>query len=229
MSGAQNALRFDLYGPIHKALRRGMCGLLVRFSSTDFTDEQQRTGLLRDLRLTLSLMAHHLKSEDAFFHPALEEKAQGAAARPIQDHVAHSRTAEEVTRLANTLESADAAGRQAAAMKLYHRYSEFVGENLVHMAEEEHVLQPLFHQHYTDEELLGLTGKVRANLSPEVNMAFLGFMIPALNREERARLLGGLKASVPPQAFNAVMQTAARPSLTPEDWQHLTHQLGLPA
>jgi hypothetical protein len=229
MSGVQNAVRVDVYGPIHKGLRRSLCGLLVRFSSTDFTDEKQRKELLRDLRLALNLAHHHLKSEDAIFHPALEQRAQGSAARPSQDHVTHSRTSEELTRLADSLESADEANRQAAAMKLYHRYSEFVGENLVHMAEEEHVLQPLFHQHYTDEELQGLVGKVRATLPPEVNLAFLGIMIPALNRQERAKMLGWIKGSTPPQAFQAVMQMAARPNLTPEDWQDLTQQLGLPA
>lgn len=229
MSQAQNAPRLDVYGPIHKALRRNLCGLLVRFSSGDFSDDTQRQQLLNDLRMALKLAASHLKTEDALFHPTLEERAPGAAAEFTQDHDGHTRSTEELTQLAHQLEAAPPAERQAVAMKLYHRFGIFVGENLVHMAAEETHLQPLFHKHFTDQELGGLMGKMRAMVPQDVFMANMGFMIPAITRGERVALFGEIRASAPPQAFNALLQVAARPNLAPEDWQDLTQRLGLPS
>ena len=229
MSAAQSAPRLEVYGPIHKALRRGLCGVLVRFSSVEFNDEKQCGDLLRELRLALTLATAHLKTEDSFIHPALAERARDAVARFDQEHGGHSRASEELTQLANRLESAAAEERQALAMQLYHRYGEFVGENLVHMAAEEHVLQPLFHQHFTDHELEAILLKMRASLPQDVARISMSFMIPALNRTERAAMFGEMKAAAPPQVFNGLLQGIARPNLSPEDWQDLTHRLGLPA
>lgn len=229
MSRAQNAARNDFYGPVHKGLRLKMCGALVRFSSGEFSDEKQCRELLKEMREAIKIAHHHVKTEDTFIHPAIEQRAKDEAVRFIKDHLDHHKVLEELTDLANRLESAAETDRQAVAMKLYHRWGEFVGESLVHMAAEEAILQPLFHKHFSDEELMGIAAKLRAGQAPEMTMAMLGLMIPSINRSDREDLLREIKDTAPAPVFNAIMERAARPNLAPEDWQDLTRRLGVPA
>ncbi len=227
-SPAPQAPRFDFYVAIHKGLRRSMCGLLLRFSSTDFSDETQRAEILRELRLVLTMNDQHLKDENLFYHPALEERVQGAVSKVVHQHDSHEKFIAELRGLADDLEKADDKTRPAAAYKLYLRYGVFVGESLLHMAEEEQELQPRFHAHFSDDELKGIHVKLRAQVPPPVQMAYMSAGIPALSRPERVAVLGGMKQSAPPEAFNAVLR-AVRPNLSAEDWADLTTRLGVPA
>jgi len=52
--------------------------------------------------------------------------------------------------------------------------------------------------------------------------------VPATNAAERAALLGGMKANAPAEAYAAVYELAARPSLTPDQLAELV-ALGLAA
>jgi hypothetical protein len=51
-------------------------------------------------------------------------------------------------------------------------------------------------------------------------MLYLDFMIPAMNLPECAELLGGMRASAPPEAFKA-LATHARRARGESDWQKL--------
>ena len=217
----------DLYGPVHKGLRREMCGLLTRMSSVSFADAAQTQEILGDLRHVLDLCTHHLKHENNFFHVALEERAKGASAQKAQEHAEHEKEIAELQGLAQSLEKASGPERLAHGRKLYLYFSKFVGENLVHMAEEELQMQPQLDEKYTGEELMALEGRLLASIAPDVMMAFMRGMIPAMNRDERAGMLGGMKMGAPPEAFNAVLQVAAKPNLSEADWKDLTQRLGL--
>ena len=81
---------------------------------------------------------------------------------------------------------------------------------------------------FTDEELAGLEMEILAHVSPPDAITYLRMMLPASTRAERAGLLGGMKASAPAEAFSAVIELAARPTLSPDDFAHLA-QLGLAA
>lgn len=222
--------RYDIYGPIHKGLRRSMCSLLERIGSNTFTDAAQRTALLNEMRQLLSLTSSHLKHEETFMHPSIEERAKGASSKLASEHIEHNEEMDELRALAAQVESATDAARPAAVKKLYLAFSGFVAENLVHMGEEETDMQTrVLHAHFTDEEIMAMEGRILAGLPPELIMGFMNIMIPAMNRDERVGLLGMMKQGAPPEAFNAVLQVAARPNLSAADFQDLTQRLGVSA
>jgi hemerythrin-like domain-containing protein len=231
MSATQNpstqAPRFDLYGPVHKGIRRELCGLLERLGSANFGDAAQRGALLQELRGVLQLMEHHIHHENSFVHPAAEERIQGSSASLAHEHAEHEEDITALRTLTNELEQAQGAALPGLARQLYVRYGEFVGESLVHMAQEEHTLQPQLHSKFSDGELMALDGRIISSLAPPVMMAFMRAMIPAMNPDERALILGGMKQAAPPEAFNAVLQVAARPNLSAADWKDLTGRLGV--
>jgi len=224
---SSQAPRHDLYGPVHKGLRRDMCSLLARIGSADFSTAAQASEIVKDLHGILELCAHHLEHENTFLHPAVDERSKGASSKQAQEHEEHEKFIAKLRTMATELEKSSDNDRAAKGQQLYLHFSAFVGENLVHMAEEEGVLQPKLQASYSDNELRAIEGKLLGSMKPEVMMAFLRGMIPAMNREERAMLLGGMKQGAPPEAFNAVLQVAARPTLSAEDYSDLTKRLGV--
>ena len=81
--------RYDIYAPIHKALRQFMTDTLQRLGRLDLDDPQD---LLLGLALLLALLdaaGHHVQHENAFIHPAIEAHSRGASARIVADHQEH--------------------------------------------------------------------------------------------------------------------------------------------
>jgi hypothetical protein len=76
---------------------------------------------------------------------------------------------------------------------------------------------------------MAIEGRILSGLPPELMMGFMNMMIPAMNPDERVGLLGMMKQGAPPEAFNAVLQVAARPNLSAADFQDLTQRLGVSA
>jgi len=221
------ANRWDLYGPIHKGLRRGHCALLQRLATADFTRDS--SVLIADLRAHLAFGATHLADEEGFIHSALEQREPGAAAALERDHKHHRARFVEIEAAIAMLESAispDAA--DACGRRLHLLFSRFVAEDLVHMADEEEAVWPRLCALFSDAEMAGIEAAIVASLPPETAMHCMQLMIPAINPAERAALLGRMKANAPAEAYAAVFEHAARPTLTPDELAEL-EMLGLAA
>lgn len=216
--------RHDLYGPIHKGLRLALSDLLVRIGRTDFT-APEGAETLAALRAQLVLSEEHLRHEEDYIHGALELRRPGAAAVLESQHRHHDETFIALRRLIETLETAPAAGKPAAARALYLAFSRFVADDLAHMAEEETVVLPLLHDLFSDAELQEIEGSLVASLRPEDNLAYLRLMLPAGAPDERFAFLSFVKAHAPAEAFEAIMSFAARPSLSEAEYARLSERL----
>ena len=97
------------------------------------------------------------------------------------------------------------------------------------MAEEETVTLALLWEHFSDEELCAMEGRIVGSLSPEEAAMSMQLMIPGMNRHERIRFLEFTRASAPPEAFEAIVNIFAKSALPAEDFRHLQQGLGLAA
>lgn len=215
--------RWDIYGPVHKGLRLAHGNMSQRLGAADWAGEDQ-TVLIADLRNHLRLAASHLEHEDEHIHTALARRDPEAEAELNQQHD-HHRARFGV--LAGQIASLEAAGRgdvEGVGRALYHGFNLLVAEDLAHMHHEETVVWPRLCALFSDDELQQMEMAIIASLSPADTIAFMSFMIPAMNRVERAGLLGGMKAGAPPEAFAAVIELAARPTLGADDWTDLVER-----
>lgn len=219
--------RWDIYGAVHKGLRMAQLELLVRIGQSDFGDEATAKAIISDMRHIMMLGSSHLTHENNHIHRAMEKKQPSEVDRLEDQHDSHERDFEALEHVLKAIETADAATRKILARRLYLGFTAFIAHDLEHMHEEETVANPMLHAMFTDHELEGIEMDIIAALPPEKVIAYMRLMIPASNPDERASLLGGVKASAPPEAFNAVMDLAARPTLNAKDFAELTRRLGI--
>jgi hypothetical protein len=217
--------RYDLYGPVHKGLRRAMTDMLVRLGAADFNDDDARRRLLDDLTALLEVSRSHILHEEQHIHAALEAHDHRVVSDAAHAHDHHRDSFETLEALIADATLAEPAARPAAARALYLAFSVFVADDLAHMAHEEQVMQPILHARFTDAELAALEGAILADLSPAESMLFMRMMLPAVSPDERFAMLSGMRAAAPAPAFEAVMQQAARPALDDAQWEELTRRL----
>ena len=226
---AKVAATHDFYRQVHKGLRMALSQLLLRLGACDADDVQSLKPLLADLRFQIEISEHHLANEDRYIHTALEERAPGSSARLADSHEDHRETFEQLEVMIRRVETADEASQRERLRALYLRFSVFVAEDFAHMAEEEQLMLPILQSLFTDEELQRIEGEIVAALDPRHMMAFGRYMIPAATRSERLVMVGNIRAHAPPEAFLALMEYSARPSLKHADFIHLCDGLGIGA
>jgi iron-sulfur cluster repair protein YtfE (RIC family) len=215
------AQRFDLYGPIHKAIRVVMSDMLVRMGKANFANADVAVHVVRDLEKLLGWCEQHIEHETKFIHPHLAARLPQALAKIDVGHEEHARFVAELRSLMGGVVNASSPELRAlAGHTLYLHYSAYFADTLMHMVEEERVLQPLMHRFFTDVELLQINEAIVQSMPPEEAFESLGVIIPAVNGPERAGILGGVHAGVPPEAFK-VFLGMIRPRLNDAEWTEL--------
>lgn len=218
------AARYELYAPIHKALRAFMTDTLTAVGRMDAQDAEDLQQTLTQLGALLDLLQAHLTHENDFVHPAIEAGRAGAAAHIERDHVEHRRELDALRAASAAVSVAPAGQRGVAALALYRQLALFVAENFEHMHYEETEHQRLLTAVYTDAELLALEQRIVASLSPETAGLVMRWMLPYLNHAERSAMLCGMRQQAPAEVFDGVM-ALAREHLRPRDWFKLVGSL----
>lgn len=217
----QLATRHDLYGTIHRALRRAETELLARLGALDTADDAAVAAMIGDVRRLLVLARFHLVDENEHIHTALEAVRPGATAAFAHDHEEHERSFAEIEAMLARIERSSGATRRNLVKALYLRYTRFVADDFAHMLEEETELQPLLQSVFSDAELAAIEGAIVASIPPGVMLDFIRIMMPAIDPDARQAMLAGMMAGMPAEAFHMVLDTAVKPVLSAADWQRL--------
>lgn len=216
--------RYNVYGLIHKALRLAMTETLPVVGRLDASDAAEVTDAIVRVRELLAFCKHHLEVENAMVHPFIESRAPGTTAGIAAEHEQHEASLAELERSLDTLGRASAATRADAAAHLYAKLANFVGENLVHMNEEETVHNRALWNAYTDEELAALENRVKNAQTPEQMRSALRWMLPAMSPAERVRLLAAVRDAAPPPVYSGIV-ALARAHVDAAGWRKLESAL----
>ena len=73
----------------------------------------------------------------------------------------------------------------------------------------------------TDEELIAMEARIVSAIAPDKMIEYLKLMIPGMNPAERAGFLAFVRAGAPAEAFDAILNFAARPTLSAPDYEAL--------
>lgn len=185
--------RFDLYGPLHKAMRLAMGEGLALLGRVDAGDGAGLDQALVRVEELLHLLRAELRQESDHIHAAIEARHPGGARQMAGALCAHGQTSRELLSQVAILRRAAPAERPALLQGLYQQLALFVAENLKRMALQEAAHGPLLWQFYSDAELSVLQSRQLAALAPEERQAALHWMTRALGPRELAELLPGMR------------------------------------
>jgi Hemerythrin HHE cation binding domain len=220
---AANAPRLDLYGPIHQTLRSAMAKVLVSLGALDIGDAAECVAVLGNAQRVLGLMESHLQHEDAFVHPALLAADPATVADTEADHQQHRSAIAMLRAEIDSLAAAPPAAGDVAG--LYRRFALFVAENHEHMHNEETRNNAALWACYSDAELLDIHDRLIASIPPAELAETLHLMLPALNPQQRAGMLGAMQAKAPPAAMQRML-AIAEDVLDRPGWAKLKLALG---
>lgn len=225
-AGSPLAPRLDLYLPIHKALRLFMVDTLAKVGRLDVDDAGEMQCTLGQLDALLTACRAHVQHENDHVHPAIEARHPCGTSRTAADHLEHVHAIADLRDECATLRAAAGAIRSTLALRLYRHLSLFIAENLQHMHVEETANNAALWAHYGDDELHALHGRILGSLTDAEHLEVARWMIPALNPTERAMVLGGMQAAMPPEAFRVVLDTVT-PHLDAAGHAKLCRALGI--
>jgi hypothetical protein len=213
--------RFEMYGPIHKALRLFLGETLASVGRLDWQDPAELAATLDQVEALVALLENHLRHEDEFLHPFMQARVPGSAARAAAEHHDHREALAELALEARLLRQRPSA---AQAGRLYQSLALILADNLQHMHLEDGEYQQLLWRSASDAELLALHERLVASIPPQEFFTVLHWMLPALNPQERAEMLLGMRAGAPAEVFEAVLGLA-RQRLDGAAWAKLEQAL----
>jgi hypothetical protein len=214
-------MRVRPYETIHKALRARLFDLGVELGRADFANPSDRRLAIDAWRQAAAWLREHHGHEEQFMEPMLRPHARDVVAANEAQHAAVDRAMVELDQIAGELEQVADRGHALA-----QRYQAFLVEYLGHMRHEETAMTAALHAQFSDQELIELSVRVQASIPPARFCALLGLILPAINLDERAAMLGGIARHAPAPAFAAIAEVAAR-VLGTSGWQAVRARAGI--
>ena len=212
--------RHNLYAVIHKGMRAMMGEVMAAAGRCDWTDGAECARVLAQIRELADFCASHLKHENEFLHPALEARAPTTSMAIAHEHVEHEAAIKRLRGQAALVEVLNGAARVAAGEALYRGLATFIGENFIHMNDEETRHNAVLWALYSDEELFGIHGALVASLTPDESQQAMRWMLPNASHQERVELLAGMRANAPAPAYEATL-AMLRDLIAADDWTKL--------
>jgi hypothetical protein len=220
------AVTLDLYRDVHKGIRSELFAVTEQAGRLDPADDAGRADLARQVNGVVRLLGEHAEHEDGAIGPALVDHLPELAELIARDH--HVLEARLAHLDAWAAAAADAApGRRRAELHaLYAELASFTGAYLAHQDLEERVVMPALEAAIGVPAVVAVHEAIVGGMPPEELARGLAVMLPAMNVDDRAEMLGGIKSSAPAEAFAQVWGLAGS-VLAPADHRAVARRLGV--
>lgn len=206
-------MRHSPHRLLHKALRVRLTDALQAAGRLDALHPAQRAQLVTLVDGALAACLDHVVLETRWLHEPLRQRSPRALAAVEDDH---RELAADAAQLRARLAQLQAATRPAEFLALGHevylRFSQFVGEGLAHMVEEEGALALALWDSFDDAQLQGFEAQMLAALPAGEREQVLHDLKQALGSAERPALRRALDLAGRPDAF----QIKDLPAIPPE-------------
>jgi hypothetical protein len=216
----------DLYRDVHKGIRAELFALVSEAGRLDPSIRCSRVELADHIGTTVDLLVAHAEHEDTHVQPAIEIHLPVLAEQIATDHVVIEARMDRLVGMASRAVDASAADQVEQAHRLYLELASFTGAYLEHQDVEERVVMPALEAAIGVESTIVIHQAIVGSIPPDQMAHSLGIMLPAMNIDERAALLGGIQAGAPAPVFEGVFGLAGS-VLTPSDHAALAVRLGV--
>jgi hypothetical protein len=219
---------FDLYKDIHKGIRGLLFSVTTRAGQTDPSDRFARLDLAERVDGMIDFLVDHAHHEDDHVQPSIETHMAELAARIEVEHASIEATMETLREISFDARDAGPELARRRTHQLYLELATFTSSYLQHQDLEERIVMPALEKAAGFEALLAIHTAIVTSHTPEQMGAALTIMLPTMNIDDRAELLGGMQAGAPPEVFAGVWGLTGT-LLAPRDYDELGIRLGVTA
>lgn len=198
----------DLYRDIHKGIRAELFAVTSTAGNIDPSSAADRAALADHALSVRGVLETHARHEDAFIDPVLEIHMPDLAEQITGDHERLERVFDRVVDLAQSAAQATREDQRRLTHLLHLDLGSFTSSYLAHQDLEERVVMPGLDRILGPAECGALYGAIVGSIPPEELARSLAFMLPAMNVDDRAEMLEGIRMVAPPDAFVQVLGLA---------------------
>ena len=210
----------DLYRDIHKGIRSELFAVTEEAGRIDPSCAEARAALAAHVGDVVWLLVSHAEHEDAAIQPTIDAHLPALAEQVAGDHVTLERRLEELRA------AADAAAGRADVHGLYVELASFTSAYLAHQDVEERTVMPALGDAIGVDAVVAIHQAIVSSIPPHEMVRSLAIMLPAMNLDDRAELLGGMRAGAPAEVFAGVWSLAGS-VLAADDVTALGRRLGV--
>jgi hypothetical protein len=218
----------DLYKDIHKAIRSELFTVTLQAGNVDPSSRPGRVEVCDHVEGVIGMLVGHAHHEDTFVQPSIEQHLPDLAEQIDGDHVRLERWMDNLRNLAYEAVGATGPTQRAEVHRLYTELAAFTSSYLAHQDFEEREVMPALDKAIGFEAVLGIHVSIISTIPPDEMAQALAVMIPSINIDDRAELLGGMRAGAPAEVFEGVWGLT-RSVLPASDFAALGNRLGLAA
>jgi hypothetical protein len=223
---AFTTVTLDLYRDIHKGIRSELFAVTNTAGRVDPADTADVAALSGHVDAVVALLVSHAEHEDTRIQDAIVSHLPDVAARVESEHAELDARMVDLRAWATEAVGADAGRRRAEVHRLYLELASFTSAYLAHQDVEERVVMPALEAALGVDTVVTIHGAIVGSIPPDEMAQSLAIMLPAMNVDDRAELLGGMRAGAPPEVFSGVWSLATS-VLAPRDATALANRLGL--
>ncbi len=215
---------FDLYRDVHKGIRSELFALTTTAGNVDPSDRIGRFAVADHVASMQELLEEHAAHEDAVIEPELQRHAPDLAERIAADHQLLESRFATIVELSQAAAGAGPFAQRQLMHALYLELSAFTSGYLAHQLVEERAVMPALEQALGLEAVIDMHQAIVSSIPPALMAKSLSVMLPAMNLDDRAEMLVGMRADAPAEAFAGVVNLA-RSVLDPTDFNALADRL----
>lgn len=216
----------DLYRDIHKGIRAELFAVTSEAGQVDPADRAGRVQVATHLDRVVDLLVSHAEHEDAAIQSTMEAHLPDLAEQIAIEHTTIDGRMIELRALAGQAVEASRPEQRVWSHRLYLELASFTGAYLEHQDVEERVVMPAIEAAVGVEAVVAIHQAIISNIPPDEMARSLGVMLPAMNLDDRAEMLGGMQAGAPPEVFAGIWGLAGS-VLAPSDHAALAVRLGI--
>jgi hemerythrin-like domain-containing protein len=192
-----NTVRYKFYRE-HKYLSFILNDLERLIAKTNFEIPSEVTQVAEQFKAAVELLKGHAEYEDNCLHVLLKQKNSEIYKYIEEDHGKLDETLNNLQILLDQISTCVSAPEKAEAGYLFYlSYRKLVGENLIHLHEEETIILPELQRLYSDEELQEVEAKTYAILTSDDLIHMLQMLFPHMNATDKKAFLSDIKECQP--------------------------------
>jgi hypothetical protein len=215
----------NMYTAIHKGLRNLLFTTSLSAGNTDWTNDDDLSGLQGRLDHLLHVLRLHVQNEETYVHPLLADRLVGVHRRLEEDHREQEAILDDLEGFSNRARKTDPAKRVQLGLEFYRVLNRFIALYLPHLDDEESRVMLSLNEAFAPEELLATYFEILRNQPEQDLLSDVDMMFPAMTDDEVIELLQGGPSWMSPTLMEKAGQRGEQ-AIGSDRWRRVMDRMG---